>query len=56
MKKKLTIITLITEAQIFCAEQSKFQHFQFQLKININQILPLLGNVNKLLKVLNSDI
>ena len=26
MKKKLTIETLIKEAQIFCAEQSKFQH------------------------------
>lgn len=26
MKKKLTIKTLIKEAQIFCAEQSKFQH------------------------------
>jgi hypothetical protein len=26
MKKKLTIETLIKEAQIFCAEQSRFQH------------------------------
>jgi hypothetical protein len=26
MKKKLTIATLIEEAQVFCAEQSKFQH------------------------------
>jgi hypothetical protein len=26
MKQKLTIITLIKEAQLFCVNESKFQH------------------------------